>query len=206
MSDRHVRILDLGHGLVFVREPQDVEIGVRDHHVLGLAADPTTHVDITVGSTGTGGVDIQADARFPFFAIAAAAARNIKGHRDEITNVHKFNVPACFDDLTGNLMPEYEPGRCRGAASHHVLVAPTNIGAHHPEDHTMVTTAVSESKHREIDRLELDLAGANVRNTLVAPHTSPLPLRQPHALVRVVPNLPALSAHSWQRPGHRTAA
>ena len=47
-------ILDLGHGLVFVREPQDVEIGVRDHHVLGLAADPTTHVDITVGSTGTG--------------------------------------------------------------------------------------------------------------------------------------------------------
>ena len=179
MSDRHVRILDLGHGLLFVREAQDVEIGIRDHDVLGLAADPAAHVDITVGGTGTGRVDIQADPGFPFLAIAATPTRDVEGHRDEVTNLHKLNVPACFHDLTGDLVTEYEARRCGGTAPNHVLVAPANIGAHNPEDHTVVTTTVPESKYREIDRLELDLSGGDVRNALVAPHASPFPVRRP---------------------------
>ena len=50
------QVLDLGHGLVAVGELQQVEVGVGDHHVLGLSADPSAHVHVAVGGAGAGGL------------------------------------------------------------------------------------------------------------------------------------------------------
>ena len=38
------RVADLRRGLCLVGEMQQVEVGVRRHHVVGLAADPPAHV------------------------------------------------------------------------------------------------------------------------------------------------------------------
>src|SRR5665809_171812 len=51
---QHREVLDLGHRLVLVGELQEIEVGVRDHYVFGLAANPSAHVDIAVGRPGTG--------------------------------------------------------------------------------------------------------------------------------------------------------
>ena len=47
-------VFDLRHRLVFVGEFEQVEIGVGDHDVFGLAADPAAHVDVAVGAAGRG--------------------------------------------------------------------------------------------------------------------------------------------------------
>ena len=49
---QHRQVADLRHGLVAIREFQQVEVGVGDGHVSCLPADPAAHVDITVGTAG----------------------------------------------------------------------------------------------------------------------------------------------------------
>ena len=46
------QVLDLRHRLGFVGELQQVEIGVGNHHVLGLPANPSAHVHIAVSGAG----------------------------------------------------------------------------------------------------------------------------------------------------------
>src|SRR5262249_8256070 len=73
------QVLDLGHGLSLVRELEEIEIRIRHHYVISLAADPTTHVDIAIRGAGTSRVYVQADARSPLLTVTAAAAGDIKG-------------------------------------------------------------------------------------------------------------------------------
>ena len=82
----HGEVFDLRHGLGFVGELDEVEIGVGDHDIFGLAADPSAHVDVAVGSAGAAGVDVEADAGFLLTAGAAAAAGDVEGNGDEIAD------------------------------------------------------------------------------------------------------------------------
>jgi hypothetical protein len=59
---QHRQVHDLGQRLVLVRELEQVEVGIGDHDVAGLAADPTAHVDIAVGTARATGVDREAHA------------------------------------------------------------------------------------------------------------------------------------------------
>ena len=163
-------IPDLCHRLVFVRKTEEVEVGVGDHHELSLAPHPAAHVDITVGGAGTSRVHVQADPRLSLLAVAAAAAGDIERDRDQVANFHELHVPARFYDLSSDLVAEYQAcGRCR-PSPHHVLVGTANIRAYDLQYHAMVTAAGPEREHREIDRLQLDLTGADIRDTLIALH------------------------------------
>ncbi len=84
-------------------------------------------------------------------AVAAAAAGDVEGHRYEVTHLYELDVAAGFDNLAGDFVPEHQTGRRRGAASHHVLVAPADIGAHDLEDDTMVAAPVAQRQDREIN-------------------------------------------------------
>src|SRR4029077_9532713 len=70
----HGQVGDLLHCLLAVREDQQVPVRVRDEDVVGLAADPATHVDIPVGGAGAVGVDVQTDAGLALLAVPTAAA------------------------------------------------------------------------------------------------------------------------------------
>jgi glycerol kinase len=76
----HGEVEDLLHRPVLVRELQEVPVGVWDQHVLGLAADPSAHVDVPVGRARSIGIDVLADARVALLAIAAAPAGDVEGH------------------------------------------------------------------------------------------------------------------------------
>src|SRR3984957_16788384 len=73
------QIADLFHRLRLVGKLEQVEIGVRHHHVVGLPADPSTHVDISIGAAGAVAVDVKADAGVALPARPAAAARDVEG-------------------------------------------------------------------------------------------------------------------------------
>jgi hypothetical protein len=70
-------------------------------------------------------------------------------------------------------MTKNEAGGRRRATPHHVLVAPTDVGTHHLEDHAVVAAARAEGKLGEVDRPELDLSRLNVGNTLIVSHADP---------------------------------
>ncbi|MCY1426453.1 hypothetical protein D9M71_422740 [compost metagenome] len=74
------QVADFLHGLVAVRQFQQVEVGIRHQHVFSLATGPVAHVHIAVGATGTGRVDGQANAGVLFLARTAAAASNVERH------------------------------------------------------------------------------------------------------------------------------
>ena len=106
----HGEVLDLRHSLGLVGERYQVEVGVGNHDVLGLAADPSTHIDVAVGSAGAAGVDVEADSGLLGTAGAAAAAGDVEGDGDEVSLVDVFDVRAKFDDFAGNLVPENHAG------------------------------------------------------------------------------------------------
>ena len=112
MSESSVRSLDLGHGAILVREFQQVEIGVGDHDVFRLAADPAAHVDVAVGRAGPRRIDVQADAGLAFLAIAAAPAGDVERHRDQVADLDEFDVAARLDHFAGDFVAE---NQARGA-------------------------------------------------------------------------------------------
>src|SRR5581483_9308114 len=120
-------ILDLRHGLIPIRELQRVEIGVRHHHVLGLAADPTAHVDVAVGCAGAIAVDVQTDTGLALFTVATATARDVEGDGDDVALLDEFHIGARLDDLAGNFVTQYQAGRGGCATAHHVLVTSADV-------------------------------------------------------------------------------
>ncbi len=117
-----------GHRLLLIGKFEQVEIGVRNHDVIGLAADPAAHIDITVGAAGPSRIHIQANAGLAFLAVAAAAAGDVEGRGNQVTNLQKLNIVAFFDDFAGDLVAQDHAGRRSGPAAHHVLVAAADIG------------------------------------------------------------------------------
>ena len=177
---QHRQVEDLLHRLVLVGELQEVPVGVRDQHVLGLAADPAAHVDVAVRRAGPVGVDVLADARVALLAVAAAAAGDVEGHRAQVALVDVLDVRAGLDHLSGDLVTEDQPRGRRRAAPDHVLVRPADVRRDDLEDGGVRQLApdvgrvhprpVLELEGREVDVLDLHRSRAHVGNASVVSH------------------------------------
>jgi len=101
---QHRQICNFGHSLRFVRELDQVEIRVRNEDKFSLAADPSAHVDIAIGSAGAPRIDVKTDSGFLFPAGAASSAGNVEGNRNQVALLDEFDIHASFDHLAGNLV------------------------------------------------------------------------------------------------------
>ena len=113
MSESIVRSAIFSIAWSRVGEPQQVPVGVGDHDVLGLAADPAAHVDVAVGGARPGRVDVEADAGLALLAVAAATAGDVERHRDDVADLDELDVRAGLDHLAGDLVAEDQPVRAR---------------------------------------------------------------------------------------------
>src|SRR5438034_2786586 len=84
------KVLDLFQSLVLVRKFEKVKIRIRRHHVIGLAADPSTHVDVAESGAGAIPIDIQADAGLAFPAVAAAPARDVERDGNQVAHIQEL--------------------------------------------------------------------------------------------------------------------
>src|SRR6202035_2486693 len=100
----HGQVLDLRHGLVLVREGNQIEIRIGNHDILGLAPDPAPHIDVAVGPAGTPGIHIKTDARFLAATGSTATAGDVERNRDKIALPDVFDVRSKFDHLAGDLV------------------------------------------------------------------------------------------------------
>src|ERR1700676_5489670 len=98
------QISNFFHGLRFILELQEVEVGIGYQNVFRLAADPATHVNITVSAAGPRRVDVQTDTGFLFFAVSATTARHVKWDRNQIPDLEEFDSLTFFNDFPRNLM------------------------------------------------------------------------------------------------------
>ena len=179
---QHRQIEDLLHRLLLVGELQEVPVGVRHRHVLGLAADPAAHVDVAIGRAGTVGVHVQANARVAGLAHAATAARDVEGHRAEIALLDELDARAALDHLARDLVSEDQPLGRSGPTPHHVLVGAADVRRNDLEDRPVRQLAtdirgvdpgpVLELEAGEVDVVDLDLAGPHVRDSSVVSHES----------------------------------
>ena len=161
------QILDLVHRLVPIRELQQVEVSVRNHHVLGLATDPAAHVDVAVGCSRTGRIDLEADSGLAFLAVAAAAAGDVERHRDQIAHVDELDIWAGLDDLAGDFVAEGQSHGSRGASPDHVLVASADVGGNYLENDAVTALAIPQRQLRKVDGLDFDFPWTDVVNASV---------------------------------------
>jgi hypothetical protein len=144
-------VLDLGQGLVSVREAQEVEVGVGDHDVLSLPSDPPSHVDIAVGGPGTGGFTFRQIPVLPSLQLRQRPQAMLKGTETRSpTFTNSTSRPASMTSPVISC-PRTNPAGRRSTAPHHVLVAPADIGAHDLEDHAVVAATVAQGQDREIN-------------------------------------------------------
>ena len=141
----------LVHRLVPVGKFQKIEVGVRNHHVLGLSSDPSAHVDIAVSGARAGRIHFEANSGLALFAIAAPAACDVERNGDDIPYVDEFDVAAFLDDFTGDLVPQCEPLGSRRTPPDHVLVASTDVGGNNSQNHAVIALAVTEREPRIVD-------------------------------------------------------
>jgi hypothetical protein len=137
------QVPNLLHSLSFVGEFEQIEIGVRHHHIFCLAANPSTHVHISVSAAWPRGIDIQADSRRPFPAVATTAARNVKGNGYKVADIDKLHVAPSFYYLARNFMAEDESLWGGGSATNHVLIAATDIRGNNLENNSVLALSVS---------------------------------------------------------------
>jgi hypothetical protein len=116
---------------------QQVEIAVGHHDVVGLPADPSAHIDISIGVSGPVGVDVKADTGVDLSTGPAAAACDLEGDRDEVANLEMLDVTAHLDHFAGDLVSERHAERCR-ATLNHVLVGAADICRYDLEDDAVV--------------------------------------------------------------------
>jgi hypothetical protein len=154
----HGEVFDLRHGLGLVGEFDEVEVGVGDKDVLGLATDPAAHVDIPIGTAGATGIDVEADAGLLLAAGEAAAAGDVEGNGDEIADLEVLDVRAGFDDFAGDLVAEDHAGGGGGAPANHVLIGAADIGGDDLQDDAMINFLACRILHlREVDGLDFNL-------------------------------------------------
>src|SRR5438105_11164963 len=80
------QVADLLHGLFFVGELDEVEIGVGYQDVFGLSSYPSAHIHIAISRARTSRIDGEADTGLAFPAIAAAPAGDVERHSDQVTD------------------------------------------------------------------------------------------------------------------------
>src|SRR5271165_5315258 len=135
---KHCQIPDLLHGLRLVREFDEIEVGVRDHDVFGLSADPPTHVDIAGGSAGPALVDVEANAGLLVATGPAASTSHIERHRDKIAYAQILDIGTSLDDFAGDLVAEHQSGRGCCPPTDHMLIGATDIGSDDFEDYAVI--------------------------------------------------------------------
>lgn len=59
-------------------------------------------------------IDVLADLRVPFPAVAAAPAGDVERDRNEVALLDELHIPTHLDDLTGVLVAEHHPERGSG--------------------------------------------------------------------------------------------
>src|SRR5690606_36979017 len=176
----HGQVENFLHRLVLVGELQQVPVGVRHQDVLGLAAYPAAHVDVAVGRAGAVRVDVLADARLAFLAVAAAAAGDVERHGHQVAGLDELDAGTGVDHLAGDLATEDEARRGRGTAAHHVLVAAADVRRDRLEDRRVGQFAAHVGRVHTRTVLQLvvgvgglaylDLAGTLVGDSSVTGH------------------------------------
>src|SRR4029078_10042468 len=96
---------------------------------------------------------VQADPGLAFLAVDTTSAGDVERYRHQIADLDELDVPAYLHHLTGDLVAEREPGRCRRPATHHVLVAAADVGRHHLQN-------------RAVRNLPADVRGVDPRSVL----------------------------------------
>src|SRR4029453_8449450 len=168
---QHGQVPDLGHGLVAVGELEQVEVGIGDGHVLGLAAQPAAHVDIAVGGPGPGRVDVLTDPGVAFFAVAAAPTGDVEGDADQVADLDVLDVAADLGHLAGDLVAEGLTLGGGGPPADHVLVGAADVGGDDLEDDAVLQLTVvllGELQLGIVEVLDLHAAGSGVDDTAVA--------------------------------------
>jgi len=165
-------VFDFVHGLIFVGEFEEVEIGVGDHDVLGLAPYPSAHVDVAVGGAGARGIDVEADAGFSFFAIAAAAAGDVEGDGADVAFFDEFDIAAGFDDFAGDFVAEDESRGGGGPAADHVLIGAADVGGDDFEEDAVLDFlfAGGIEKFGEVDGLDFYFTRFDVSDAAIGSH------------------------------------
>ncbi|MNJ45870.1 hypothetical protein D3C77_409820 [compost metagenome] len=110
------------HGTITIRQFQQIEVGVGDHHVLGLSPSPVTHVDVAIGAPRACRVYAQADTCVHFLTGTAAPAGHVERHRNQIAYFQVFDVTTFFDHLACDLVAKHQSYLCCGTSTDHVLV------------------------------------------------------------------------------------
>jgi len=167
----HGEVFDLRHSLLLVGEFNEIEVGVGDEDVLGLATDPAAHVDVPVGSASAAGVDVEADAGLLLAAGDAAAACDVEGNGDKIADLEVFDIRAGFDDFTGDFVTEDHAGGCGGAPANHVLIRAADISGDDLQDDTVINLLACWILHlREVDGLDFNLVLSEKNYSCVFSH------------------------------------
>src|SRR5690606_2887813 len=99
------------------------------------------------------------------------AASYVERHRNDVALFKELDVAAGFEDIAGDLVPQYQAGRSGGAAGHHVLVGAADVGGENFEDDAVVglfTGGIDQFWKR--DGLHFDLAGFDISYTSVCCH------------------------------------
>ena len=163
-------VFDLRHCLVFVGELQQLEVGIGDHHVIGLPALPVAQIE-AVGPARDLGIGGHADLGVLLPAVAAAPASHVERDRDQVALLDEDHVSAHFDHLAGILVPQHHPFRSRESTPIDVLVTTTYICSNKLEDHAviaLVATRVDELRIVEVPNL--DLPGPGIDHSTISCH------------------------------------
>ena len=165
------KIPDLFQRLSCVGKFEQVPVGVGHHHVFGLPANPAAEIDVAVGAAGPARIDIEADVGVALLAVAAASARHVEGHRDQVTFLDTLDVVSTLDYLAGNLMTQDHSRRCRRPAAHHVLVAAANIRRDRLENDPMLNlSSLRRLQLRISNTLHFNLAWPGVDHSTICCH------------------------------------
>jgi len=89
---------------------------------LRLSAAVGAHGDVAVGASGKARVDTSAESSFAFFAIAATAVGDVKGHDDAIAFLEEGYARAQLFDYAHVLVAECDTSFCSSSAFVHVEV------------------------------------------------------------------------------------
>jgi hypothetical protein len=111
--------------------------------IFRLAADPSTHVHVSVSGAWPRRIDIQTDSRRPFPAISTTAAGHVKGNGYQVADADKLHVAPSFNYLARNFMAEDQSLWSGGSATNHVLIAATDISGNNLEDDPVFALPVS---------------------------------------------------------------
>ena len=75
---KHRQVADFFHRLLAIGELEQIEIGIGHHDIAGLPANPASHINISIGATGTRRVDRQANTCVLGFTATAATTSDIE--------------------------------------------------------------------------------------------------------------------------------